>query len=247
VTRIAIIGDVHDQRERLARLLRAIEQAPPDLAVLVGDLGLDPRRDPSGEGWVREEHDASVRAVVATVGGRLGCPVLFVPGNHDLRDPDPATPGINCDGTVVECAGLRVAGLGGAGPHRFGFPYEWSEQEAHEALSRLDDGAAIDLFVCHTPPAETGLDRVWRGPRVGSRAVRRWIADRRPTLAVFGHIHEALGVECVEGVTCLNAGALGEPFPEEVIWTVELSSSRVEIVRSHRPAADGFEIREWAS
>ena len=48
----------------------------------------------------------------------LVAPFFYVPGNHDLPSLD--LPG-NIDGTVVELDGLRVGGLGGAGPARFGF------------------------------------------------------------------------------------------------------------------------------
>ena len=70
--------------------------------------------------------------------------------------------------SIVEIAGLRIAGFGGAGPGRFGFPYEWDEDEADAALRTLLDGAAPpDILISHTPPARTGLDRTSRGEHFG--------------------------------------------------------------------------------
>jgi len=169
--------------------------------------------------------------------------VGFVPGNHDLADPVAGLDAVNCDGRVVEIAGLLVAGLGGAGPARFGFPYEWDETQAERALEALvpADGR-LDLALCHTPPAGTDLDRTRRGQHVGSRAVRSWIAAARPALFVCGHIHEAWGVERIDGVPCLNAGALGEPCGQEIGWIVEWSDGGPTAIRSFR-GAEGTEPR----
>ena len=79
----------------------------------------------------------------------LGRPWAWVPGNHDLSDNDLPN---NADGRVLEVAGLRVGGIGGAGPARFGFAYEWSEDDVR-ARSHLD----CDVLLVHTPPLGTAL------------------------------------------------------------------------------------------
>jgi Icc-related predicted phosphoesterase len=161
---------------------------------------------------------------VRNVEERLACPVLFVPGNHDHQHPLESLDRYNCDRRAVEIAGISIVGLGGAGPTPFGFPYEWSEKEA-EAI--LEDCLSVwegnlDIFLSHSPPVNCTLDRTERGEHVGSAAVRKWIERVRPRLFVCGHIHEAWGVEEVEGVPCLNAGAFGEPYGEEaLVWVVE--------------------------
>ena len=244
---IAIIGDVHDHQERLERVLERIAPTPPDLALLVGDLGRDPPWPEPLRRTKRQDHDESVRRVVACVRVRLGCSLAFVPGNHDLRDASTDIDGVNCDGRIVDIAGLRVAGFGGAGPTLFGFPYEWTEAEADEMLRSLLDGVAPpDILISHTPPARTGLDRTAGGDHVGSESVRRWIATARPRLFVCGHIHEAWGVEHVEGVPCLNAGGLGEPFGEEIVWLVRWSPEGPAGIRSLRVSPDGeADYRDW--
>jgi Icc-related predicted phosphoesterase len=144
---------------------------------------------------------------------------------------------------MVELAGITIAGFGGAGPTPFGFPYEWSEAEADAILQSCLSGweGGLDIFLSHSPPVACGLDRTCRGDHVGSGSVRRWLSLVRPRLFVCGHIHEAWGVEEVEGIPCLNAGALGEPFGQELAWTVDWGDegpSRIALIHK-------TERREW--
>ncbi len=72
-----------------------------------------------------------------------------------------------------------------------------------EDLERLAGGDSLDkaVFLFHTPPHETALDRapldgkMFEGVpidlHVGSIAVRRFIESRQPLLTLHGHIHES--------------------------------------------------------
>lgn len=202
--KLAVIGDVHAHWERLEPVLAHLEEERPDGVLLVGDLGSHDlsyvrRRTPERDA----RYLASIDSLLERV-ARLGAPILWVPGNHDLPD----LPGEgNVDGRVGELAGLRVGGIGGAGPDRFGFAYEWGE-EAIRRRPELD----CDVLLSHTPPARTPLDVVARGGHhVGSEAVRER-ALRHDGALVCGHIHEAPGSVQLGRCLCLNAGALGEPF-----------------------------------
>lgn len=68
------------------------------------------------------------------------------------------------------------------------------------------------IFVCHAPPFDTRLDRLPTVDHpIGSRAVRRFIAQRRPLCALHGHVHESPSVthaylDFVEEVPCINPG-----------------------------------------
>ncbi|HKQ62890.1 MAG TPA: metallophosphoesterase [Candidatus Polarisedimenticolaceae bacterium] len=230
--RLVLLGDIHHELNDLDLVLRAVaaRAVPVGLALLAGDLGVDPPRSPAARQRERESHDASVRCVLERVAARLGCPVVFVPGNHDLPDPPAVEAAINADRRIVEAAQLRIAGFGGAGPDRFGFPYEWSEDEAELALEELFRAAPrLDVLLCHTPPMGTTLDPTYLGKHVGSRAVSRWIPRVRPRLFVCGHIHEAAGVELIEGIPCVNAGSLGPPFPQRIGWVVDWESGPARI------------------
>jgi Icc-related predicted phosphoesterase len=82
--------------------------------------------------------------------------------------------------------------------------------EALEALLALSDPART-LYVCHTPPFDTGLDVMPRGRHVGGRAVRRFIERQAPLLTLHGHIHEAPRLsgryaERIGPTWCVNPG-----------------------------------------
>ncbi len=47
------------------------------------------------------------------------------------------------------------------------------------------------IYVCHTPPANTPLDRMSGGRHIGSRALRTFIERHTPLLSMHGHVHEA--------------------------------------------------------
>src|SRR5437773_453068 len=108
---LAVIGDVHAHRRRLDSVLLRLAQTKLDGILLVGDLGSHElgharRRTP--------ERDARYHASVAEVLRRvaeLDVPVRWVPGNHDLPELAGAD---NADGRVLELAGLRIGGIGGA-------------------------------------------------------------------------------------------------------------------------------------
>jgi Icc-related predicted phosphoesterase len=242
--RIVILGDVHAREEHFEASLGLMARERTDLAVLVGDIGEDPPWAAAERYEHRGAHDDSVRRVLRRVGESLACPVAFVPGNHDLPDPG-ETPGVNVDGKVETLAGLTVAGLGGAGPARFGFAYEWSERQAAARLESAFGAGPIDVFVSHAPPAGTALDVTVEGHHVGSRAVGEWIERSRPRLFVCGHIHEAWGSEVLHGVPCLNAGSMGEPYGQVIAWSVDWQDGPRRIRSLRRDGHGPTEVRVW--
>jgi Icc-related predicted phosphoesterase len=247
VRKLLIVGDVHGEERRLRRSLARVAGQRFDLALAAGDVGVDPPWREPERSVRRETHDGSVRQVLERIKAATAGPLLFVPGNHDLPAPSILAAAENVDRRIVVVGGLRVAGFGGAGPTRFGFPYEWTEEVAEAALANLfaDRRAAIDVFLCHAPPAGTRLERTASGEAVGSAAVDRWLGRVRPRLFVCGHIHESWGVERRHGVPCLNAGALGEPYEQEIVWTVDWDRGPTAI-HSHRLGSSGkTEHRSW--
>ena len=119
--------------------------------------------------------------------------------------PSPGDIVVDIDGRTVEMGGLTVGGIGGAGPDRMGFSYEWSEQEI-----RGRDPLDVDVLVSHCPPAASPFDRIARGDHVGSQAVRERVESMHG-VAVFGHIHESSGVDLIGECLCMNLGGMGPP------------------------------------
>ncbi len=74
-----------------------------------------------------------------------------------------------------------------------------------ERLAALSEPART-VYVMHSPPARTGLDRLADGTPVGSEAVRAFIESRQPPLTLHGHIHESPGVERLGRTVAANPG-----------------------------------------
>lgn len=219
--RLAVIGDVHGAQGFLAEVLAAVRAEAPEGVLLAGDLGFE------SDLW------NTARRVLEQIAD-LGVPALFVPGNHDLPDLVDRGPARNVDRRFLDLCGLVVTGWGGA-DRKFGFPYEWPEEEVPRALRR-----PADILLLHCPPHGCSLDVTSGGEHVGSRALRRLIARSKPRLVLCGHIHEAPGFEVVEGVPCLNAGSLGSPFgaPQYAILDWDDAGCTVRhVVLPHTPQA----------
>lgn len=204
----AVVGDVHAHMGHLEAVCVELATLELDAVLLVGDIGspeLGYQRLRTPEKDQRYLH--SFERVLERV-RELGPPVLWVPGNHDLPQlPDTAAFAGNIDGRLVELDGVRIAGFGGAGPGFFGFPYEWSDEQA-----RRRGIPECDLILAHAPPADTRLDLLHDGRRhVGSVYLRERLAEHAGAFAC-GHIHEAGGAELVGRAACVNAGGLGAPF-----------------------------------
>lgn len=210
--RLAIVGDIHGNLPAVDRVIQTIKRASYDATdlyavLLVGDFtGLDSRH-PSLYGAA----SAEACDIIARFRRELPCPVLAVPGNHDApRIPDEG----NIDGRWARLrpGGLVVSGLGGGGPARFGWPYEWDEHDMHAYIRRaFPNGIPEGVILSHTPPKGI-LDQSVHGDLCGS-ALLTGIAEQHRGLFVCGHIHEARGVKRINQCTVINAGSLGQPYP----------------------------------
>lgn len=115
-----------------------------------------------------------------------------------------------------------IVGIGGSNVTPFLTPSEFSETEilatAEAAyLQGLEYVALAEplhkqeipiLFVSHTPPVNTKLDRIHSGKHVGSTAIRTIIEKYQPPLSIVGHIHEAKGEDVINNCPIINPGML---------------------------------------
>ena len=201
-TVLGVVGDIHAQWPLLEQVLDALATGPKLGGVLlVGDFACAGRGHQQ-HGSRRVEYLLKVDRALKMVGG-LGVDVVYVPGNHD--HPDLAFSG-NVDGKQVLVGDLTVGGIGGAGPDRMGFCYEWSEADIRGRES-LD----VDVLLSHCPPMGTAYDRLPSGQHVGSVAVLERV-ESHEGVAAFGHIHEAHGVGQIGDCLCINPGGLGPPM-----------------------------------
>ena len=165
----------------------------PDLVLAAGDLPWD---------------------YLEFMAGSLDRPVVFVPGNHDpavstarahrsgqyfdagmpCEPPRPADC-LNADGTVLDVAGLRIAGLGGCVRYRPG-PNQYSQREYRRRGGRLVRRVGrlqrrrpgpVDVLVTHAPPR--GLGDEEDQPHVGIDALHTVLSRLQPSWHLHGHIH----------------------------------------------------------
>ena len=201
-TVLGVIGDVHARWDYLDQVLDTFAEGPSlDGLLLVGDLAMCSGRNERQREARKISYLLEVQQVLRVV-GELGVDVYYVPGNHDR--PDLGFPG-NIDGRSVEIGALTGGGIGGAGPDRMGFSYEWSENDI-----RRRDPLHVDVLVSHCPPLSSAFDRIPRGDHVGSQAVRERVESMHG-VAVFGHIHESFGVGLIGDCLCMNLGGMGPP------------------------------------
>ncbi|MEH3033971.1 MAG: metallophosphoesterase [Aeromicrobium erythreum] len=120
----------------------------------------------------------------------LGVPGVFVPGNHEPDTRQAAPRGfVSADETVVEVAGLRVAGLGGCVRYNGGRHQYTQDQHADRArrVLRRAGGHGVDVLLTHAPPL--GLGDEPDPSHVGIAALHDLIDELRPSWHLHGHIH----------------------------------------------------------
>ena len=118
-------------------------------------------------------------------------PVVYVPGNHDVRYTQDPPEGCDCiDGQFVTFNGLRILGLGGCRWYRPG-PYQVTEREMTRKIRRLRwqirRHKGVDIVVTHAPPEGVGdaPDNAHRG----FAALIDLIDKYHPTYLLHGHVH----------------------------------------------------------
>lgn len=171
----------------LDRLEASAHRWAPDLLVLTGDLS----EDASTESYIRIRDWAA----------RFGCPVAWIPGNHDDRKvmaPIFDEAGFR-SGPVIDAEGWQLALLDSAWPNDPGGELD----DARLApLADLDGDRPVGIFV-HHQPAPVGAAWI---DKVGMReAGRLWSRVRElPSVRFisFGHVHQRFR-QRVDGIQCL--------------------------------------------
>jgi uncharacterized protein len=163
-----------------------------------------------GAGDFASVHEGLEEAIGALEG--IEAPTVLVPGNNETADAlRQAAAGwsaatvLHGEGTAID--GIEFYGLGAGVPIT---PWDWSfdldDDSAGEMLAACPGGAVL---VLHSPP-HGHCDSSGAGDHFGSRALLAAIEEKRPRLAVCGHIHESWGCQSQIGETPLyNLGPAG--------------------------------------
>jgi Icc-related predicted phosphoesterase len=192
--RALAFSDLHRDLDQAARLVEMAAEA--DVVIGAGDFAS-----------VHEGLDETIAAL-----GSIEVPTVLVPGNNEtdeaLRE---ATDGwsaatvLHGEGATIE--GVEFFGLGAGIPVT---PWDWSfdldDDDAGEMLAACPERAVL---VLHSPP-RGHCDASANGDRFGSEGLLQAIEEKRPRLAVCGHIHESWGCESQIGETPVrNLGPAG--------------------------------------
>ena len=161
--------------------------------------------------FVRQgNHEA--RAAVEAISS-INDRILAVPGNCDDLEVEAylENKGMNIHRKAIEIApGTHLIGLGGSTMTGFHTPREYREEDYAVWLNQLHPqgrGESRLALMSHTPPFDSGADRIFSGKHVGSLAVKEFISRRQPDLCICGHVHESKTLEKHGRTTLLNAGS----------------------------------------
>ncbi|MDN5358376.1 MAG: uncharacterized protein PWP76_219 [Candidatus Diapherotrites archaeon] len=188
--RILAFSDIHNDWHQL----RSLTQEDADIYICAGDLTF-------GERGLETAAD-----ILLPINDLL----YIVPGNNERPDHLEEFFRHVIHGRVENVKGIRIGGIGGSPRTPFNTLFEWDEDYAYKILERL---GKTDIFVSHTPPKGTELARTMSGHDAGSEAVRWYIEEYQPRVAIVGHVHERAGSETWIGETVVvNPGLRGKLF-----------------------------------
>lgn len=192
--KILAFSDLHRDLDQAAELVEV--SADADVVIGAGDFAS-----------VHEGLQEAIDVLAA-----IEKPTVLVPGNNEteeaLREAAAAWSAatvLHGGGTTI--GGVEFYGLGAGVPVT---PWDWSfdldDEAAAAMLAPCPVGATL---VLHSPP-QGHCDSDSGGDHFGSEALLRAIEEKRPRIAVCGHIHESWGCESRIGETPVrNLGPSG--------------------------------------
>jgi Icc-related predicted phosphoesterase len=216
---IVVVSDIHGDVENLLTYLDKIKELKFDVVVCPGDL-TDVN---TPKGFTQED----IAKLIISELKSLKVPVLAVPGNVD---PKNIVKIFEDEGISIHGRGKVVKGFGFFGYGGAKTPFETNIEPTEEELKLGLENAYKDVErakfkvqVTHAPPHDTRLDLIRSGIHVGSNAVRSFIENHRPILAISAHIHEARGTDKLKGTFLINSGR----FPEGYLGLVSIDNGAI--------------------
>lgn len=194
--RVLFLTDLHSASGYLAPLIE--RERDVDLVLLGGDI----------TSFGSAAHaEAMIEPLLASF------PIVrCVHGNVDLPDVIPWLEGrgLSLHGRGEVIGDVGFFGCGGSNFTPMHTPIEYSEATIEDLLEQGLDcvrKAECKVLVCHCPPRDTALDRMFAGKNVGSTSLRTFLQREAVTLCLSGHIHEAVGTERVGNALVVNPGS----------------------------------------
>ncbi|MDG7015789.1 MAG: metallophosphoesterase family protein [Nitrososphaerota archaeon] len=197
---IGFIVDIHDNPETMTWLEESVHRY--DVVAIGGDIG-------------------EISLLYRIVDFAVDKPVFIVLGNHDYPVREMFAAKNVLHGTSTRFGGYTIGGLGGSLPVQGG-PLELEETEYLVLTKNL---GPVDVLISHQPPINTKIDLSYDGStemgvrNIGSTAIRKYIVETQPILALVGHVHESPGVDVIGRTTIVNPGPFMTGNYAEVILT----------------------------
>lgn len=192
--RLLAFSDLHRDLGQAAQLVEMSAEA--DVVIGAGDFAS-----------VHEGLEETIGALAP-----IETPTVLVPGNNETEQALREASDGWAAATVLHGAGMTIEGtefygLGAGIPVT---PWDWSFDLDDEAATEMLSGCPEEaVLVLHSPP-KGHCDSNGADMHFGSPALLRAIEEKRPRLAVCGHIHESWGCESQVGETPVrNLGPSG--------------------------------------
>jgi Icc-related predicted phosphoesterase len=192
--KLLAFSDLHRDLGQAAQLVEMSVEA--DVVIGAGDFAS-----------IHEGLEETIGALAA-----ITTPTILVPGNNETEDALReaasswrAATVLHGEGTGID--GVEFYGLGAGIPVT---PWDWSfDLDDTAAGSMMGDCPEGAVLVLHSPP-RGHCDTNGSGDHLGSPALLEAIEEKRPLIAVCGHIHESWGCESEIGETMVrNLGPNG--------------------------------------
>lgn len=215
---IIALSDIHGSVNHIPAL--ADKLAGADLILIAGDI--------TNFGGEQQAH--KVLYALSEYNGNI----FAVHGNCDTSDVEEY---LDIHQMALDCRcvrnnGITLTGLGGALHFNSATPNESPEEQFARQLDGIKanlNGDSPVIFVSHQPAFGTKLDSVGNGKHAGSESIRNFIEDAEPLLAISGHVHDAVGIDRINGTTLINPGSLREGL----YATITIENNRIENAEIH--------------
>lgn len=193
--KLLCFSDLHRDRDAAHRLVQLAQDA--DVVIGAGDFAN------------RHQGAEDTLEILA----QISLPAVLVPGNGETADELRDAAKCWASARVLHGQGCQINGFdfwgvgGGIPVTPFGdWSYDFDEDQASELLAGCPAAA---ILVVHSPPIDT-VDHDSNGLIRGSKAIRKTVENKSPSLVVCGHIHSDWGKQVSVGSSpIVNAGPQG--------------------------------------
>jgi Icc-related predicted phosphoesterase len=216
--KIAVIGCIHNEIERLPVLLEKVASYEPKILLSVGDI--------ADSSFPKGFDAKDIGRIFLEEAKTYFKKILIIPGTWDKE----LIPLFQKENVLLHQRGEEIENVGfygfGGAQTPFNTPYEPSEKEIEEGLRVAHDfvkNKEIKIQATHAPPYSSTLDIVGN-KHVGSQAVRKIIEEFSPKVAVCAHIHESLGKDIIKNTVVLNVGK----FVEGYFGLIEIKNGEIK-------------------